>query len=526
MSIYITVLLWVLIPLLIINGLIFLTSDMLSVFVGGMLSLKLLCYSLFFSYSFLLGYKAQTGGGIIILVLLLILGLFLWQSFISWVEPGTLWREAVGAIIFLGVILSVGILCRYGIKAGGLLRLSSILAFAIVAFVYITVCLSTVCGAYSPIPEELFWKDAYPEKGKNGTVFFHHSKLHINPFDSRVIGVFRFNDKNEYVGYSASMYESHEIVNSGFKVDDTIKASTCDFIHSSYEPLLSNFMSDCQDALYMKEGDYCVFLYTEKGALYRKEFDYHRNGIVKQARTYTYDRETGFHIEREKTIEFDELGFCDKSGRVRWNIKDFHQTDTVIDMESRYGQAYDPAARNRKYALPQQLIIDSFVTVESKTASPDSLRKYSSLDFPLDEYYKLGGVNGHAISVYVNTDEYKWRKIYLSDFTQLGNVEQMYSFIDALELSCLDTGMWVRIGEQSMVVGEDDECCSFVLKEVVKGGKALALYFFDDYAVTADSRFCFYFNPSIHKDMEIQKRAGAAWNEMKKIFMEYKEKEN
>ena len=60
----------------------------------------------------------------------------------------------------------------------------------------------------------------------------------------------------EYVGYSASMYESHEIVNSGFKVDDTIKASTCDFIHSSYEPLLSNFMSDCQDALYMKEGDY------------------------------------------------------------------------------------------------------------------------------------------------------------------------------------------------------------------------------------------------------------------------------
>ena len=54
----------------------------------------------------------------------------------------------------------------------------------------------------------------------------------------------------------------------------------------------------------------------------------------------------------------------------------------------------------------------------------------------------------------------------------------------------------------------------------------LALYFFDDYAVTADSRFCFYFNPSIHKDMEIQKRAGAAWNEMKKIFMEYKEKEN
>ncbi|MCS2692147.1 hypothetical protein NXY29_03365 [Bacteroides fragilis] len=87
MSIYITVLLWILIPLLIINGLIFLTSDMLSVFVGGMLSLKLLCYSLFFSYSFLLGYKAQTGGGIIILVLLLILGLFLWQSFISWVEP-------------------------------------------------------------------------------------------------------------------------------------------------------------------------------------------------------------------------------------------------------------------------------------------------------------------------------------------------------------------------------------------------------------------------------------------------------
>lgn len=88
MSIYITVLLWVLIPLLIINGLIFLTSDMLSVFVGGMLSLKLLCYSLFFSYSFLLGYKAQTGGGIIILVLLLILGLFYGNHLLVGLNPG------------------------------------------------------------------------------------------------------------------------------------------------------------------------------------------------------------------------------------------------------------------------------------------------------------------------------------------------------------------------------------------------------------------------------------------------------
>lgn len=37
MSIYITVLLWVLIPLLIINGLIFLTSDMLSVLSGDVI---------------------------------------------------------------------------------------------------------------------------------------------------------------------------------------------------------------------------------------------------------------------------------------------------------------------------------------------------------------------------------------------------------------------------------------------------------------------------------------------------------
>lgn len=57
MSIYIIVLLWVLILLLIINGFIFLISDMFSVFVGGMLFLKLLCYSFFFLYSFLFGYK-------------------------------------------------------------------------------------------------------------------------------------------------------------------------------------------------------------------------------------------------------------------------------------------------------------------------------------------------------------------------------------------------------------------------------------------------------------------------------------
>lgn len=40
MSIYITVLLWILIPLLIINGLIFLTSDMLSCFCRGDVILK------------------------------------------------------------------------------------------------------------------------------------------------------------------------------------------------------------------------------------------------------------------------------------------------------------------------------------------------------------------------------------------------------------------------------------------------------------------------------------------------------
>lgn len=37
-----------------------------------------------------------------------------------------------------------------------------------------------------------------------------------------------------------------------------------------------------------------------------------------------YDWKIGFYIEREKIIEFDELGFCDKLGRVRWNIKDFY----------------------------------------------------------------------------------------------------------------------------------------------------------------------------------------------------------
>lgn len=54
-----------------------------------------------------------------------------------------------------------------------------------------------------------------------------------------------------------------------------------------------------------------------------------------------------------------------------------------------------------------------------------------------------------------------------------------------------------------MVVGEDDECCSFVLKEIVKGDKVLVLYFFDDYVVMVDLRFCFYFNFFIYKDMEI-----------------------
>lgn len=527
-SIYLKTLLWILIPLCILNGLGFVFSygDMLGVFLAGMFSLVLLCWGLFFSYSFLLGYKAGKGKGIAVTVLLLIIGGFLWQSAGSWVEPGTLWRRLVYAILFFGVILSVGRLCRYGIKAGGFIRLGSILVFIIVAFVSVTICLSTLCGAYSPVPEGLFWKDAYPEKAENGTVFFHDTKMSINPFDSRVIGVFRFNDKKEYVGFSSSIYECHKIENQRYQVNDTIKASTCDFIHNSYEPLLSNFMSDCRDALYRKEADYCVFLYTKEGLLHRKEFDYHSNGIVKQARSYTYDREKGFHIEEEKTIEFDELGFCDKKGRVRWSIKDFHQTDTVIDIESRYGLAYNPIAKDGKYTESQQFIIDSFITVESKATHPDSLKKYSSLDFPLDEYYKLGSLNGHTISVDISIDEYKWRKIYLSDFTPLKTTEQMYSFVDALELSRLDTGMWVRIGEQSFVVGKDDECYSFMLKENVKDGNIMVLYLFGNYAVTVDSRFCFYFDPSVHKDPEIRKRAKESWNEMEKIFVEYKEKEN
>lgn len=156
-----------------------------------------------------------------------------------------LWWEVVGVIIFLGVIFFVGILCCYGIKVGGFFCLSLILVFVIVVFVYIIVCLLIVCGVYFFIFEEFFWKDVYLEKGKNGIVFFYYLKLYINFFDLRVIGVFCFNDKKEYVGYSVSMYESYEIVNLGFKVDDMIKVLICDFIYSSYELLLSNFMFDC-----------------------------------------------------------------------------------------------------------------------------------------------------------------------------------------------------------------------------------------------------------------------------------------
>lgn len=528
MSIYITVLLWIVIPVLILNivTLVFSNGDTLGVALVGLYSLMFVCWGIFLAYSFLLGYKAGEGALIAIPVLLLIAGVFLWQSSGSWIEPGTLWRQFLSGAVLFGVLLFAGLLCQYGVKTGGFMHFGTILVSVVIGFICIVICLSRMCGAYSPLPEELFWKDAYPETIKNGTVLFHDAKIYINPFDSRVIGVFRFNDKGEYVGFSSSRYECHKIVNSAFKVNDEIKASTCDFVYTGYEPLLNDFMADCRDALYVKEKDYCVFLYTKEGFLYRKEFDYHSNGIVKQARSYTYDRETGFHIEEGKTIEFDELGFCENNGLLRWDINDFRQTDTVIAAERRYGQVYNPTVTDKKYTVSQQAIIDSFITVESRTGNAGTLKKYSSLDVPLDEYYKLGTVNGHVISVHINTDSYKWRNRGLHGFTQLKTVDQMYTFIDALELSSLDTGMWKRIGKQSLVVGDDDECYSFMIKENAKGGKALVLYILGDYAVTADSRFSFHLNPYAHKDVELQKKAGEAWDKMMNIFTEYKEKEN
>jgi hypothetical protein len=516
MSVFIATLLWIVIPVLVFNLLALILSggDQLGFFLVGFYSLSFVCWCIFLSFSFLLGYKAGGGAIIAVPVLVLIAGIYLWQSFGSWNEPGTLWWQAGNVALFFTVLFSVGLLCKYGIKTGGIIRVGAVVVTVITVFVSIMISLSNLCGAYSPLPEELFWKDAYPEKTANGTVYFHDKKIIINPFDSRVIGIFRFDDKGNYVGFSSSQYEIHKIVNSYFKPDSAARASTCDFIHDRYVPLLNSFMADCSDALYVKKGNCCIFLYLKNDTLHRKEFDYHDNGVVKQARAYTYDPQTGFHIKEGYTLKFDELGFCDKRGSVRWRLKDFRTTDSANGIERHYGQEYDPTSPKDEYTAPRQAIIDRFITVESQTPA----KKYSSLHMPLDEYYKLGDCNGNNISVHVKRDAYKWLYTDTYGFTCLKTVKEMIAFVDALELSRVETGMWERIGEQSHVVGDNDECHSFMIRENVKEGKKLVFYFFDDHAVTVDSRFSFYPAPDIHPDATIREEARESWQKMKDIF--------
>ena len=516
MSVFIATLLWIVIPVFVLNllALILSGSDKLGIFLMGLFSLSLVCWCIFLSFSFLLGYKAGGGAAIAVPVLVLIAGVYLWQAAGSWSEPGTLWRQAESIALLFAVLFSVGLLCRYGVKAGGIIHAGAVVVTVITVSVCIIIGLSELCGAYSPIPTELFWKKAYPKKTANGSVHFHDEKIMINPFDSRVIGLFRFDDKGNYVGFSSSRYENHKIVNSYFKPDSTPRASACDFIHDRYIPLLNRFMADCHDALYLKKGDYCVFLYLKNDTLCRKEFDYHENGVVKQARSYTYDPRTGFHVEEGNNLEFDELGFCDKRGTVRWSIKDFRETNSADEIERRYGQEYDPTSPKDSYTTPRQAIIDRFITTESQMPAP----KYSSLHLPLDEYYELGNCKERTISVHVKTDAYKWLDTDTYGFSALKTVEQMLSFIDALELSRLETGMWERVGEQSHVVGQEDECYSFMIEENVKEGKKLVFYFFDDHAVTVDSRFSFTPDPDAHPDTAIRERARQSWQEMRETF--------
>lgn len=519
MSIYVATLLWIVIPILVLGllGFIFSGGDGMAIFIIGMYSLIFVGWAIFLSFSFLLGYKAGAGAMIAVPVLLLLAGVYLWQVSSGWVEPGTLWRETRSLVIFFVILLSAGMLCRWGLRANGFAFIGAILLTAITILACIIICLSKLSGAYSPIPREPFWKEVYAEKMKNGTTYFHDEKMILDPFTARVIGVYRFNNTGAYVGFSTSQYEEHKIVNNFSRPDSAERATTCDYIHDRYVPLLDDFMADCHDALYIKKENCCVFLYLKDGKLCRKEFDYYPNGVVKQVHTYTYDAQTGFHVNEYDRLEFDELGFSESRGVIRWRVQDFHESDDAVNIEHRYGQPYDPAVPKENYTDSQQTIIDRFLSVKNQTPP----EKYSSLAFPLDQYYKIGGINGNIISIYIKPDAYKWLDTDTHGFTPLETVEQMYSFVDALELSRLETGMWERIGEQSHVVGVDDECSCFMIKENIEDGKTLVFYFFGDAIVTVDSRFCFRFDPSVHQDAELQQKAVQSWDAIKDLVKQY-----
>lgn len=556
MNVFIVTLLWVVGIALAIVLLFFVLSgfEFAAILYGGFFMALFLPGILWLLYSFLLGYTGGKGWLTALPVMLFLLVIYGFQSLLSYAgQPtcleGAFFSNLLGIGIACVLFIGVGVLCRYGVRQGIYVQWATYLfgsAAAVFGF-YLVLAFLTRQGSVLLIEEKAFWRPPYAEVQKDGTVLIRDKRLFINPFPSRVIGVFSYNDRGEYCGLSVDDYEEHKITKND--LDDQYardSISTAVLVHNNYLPSVRTFLSDCREALYVKNDSCAVLLYLANDTLRRKEFDYHKNGLIRQMRSYVYQGRQGFHIEEEKTKEFDELGYAAGTSLFfSWHYKDFVTVDeAALNIEAAFGKAYTPL--NGDYSPRQQEIIEKYLRVTKN--EPDTTQSIdpSALEMPLDEYYQLGGINGKTISIHIDTKSYRWKYPEPHHFEALKEIPPMDTIIAALDLCRLEPGMWERVGEQSMLVGTEDQCYRILIWEnkstfdigaKEEGAKknasapsatkenGVVFYLFDKYAVTADSRFLFRFDPTLHTDPKLQEKARTSWEQMMKIFEEHKNNE-
>lgn len=271
-----------------------------------------------------------------------------------------------------------------------------------------------------------------------------------------------------------------------------------------------------------------VFLYIKNDTLHRKELEFYQNGIISQMRSYTHKGRYGFEID--SVVTFDELGYndSDMSFDNLWSYSDFIDSEEHLNIESKFGAEYDVDSLN--YTDNQRAIIEKYINIESNYNNPDTTQVATSLDVPLDEYYQLGNINSKCIYLYIDRNKYTRIDPKPEGFKYVKSVKDAQNIIHALELSSLETGMWVSIGKQSMF---DGECFRIMISEGKKMLDAtpesvlqkraalknsatktdnLVIYIFNEYAITADSRFLFRRNLKIGQNQNEQRKCDELWN--------------
>lgn len=485
--------------------------------------------------SFWLGYTVGRCWLIAVPVMVVILLIYIAGStgFFSYAPSASTLADIISDIstmVVFGIVLfGAGIFARYGIHKDGYIQILSFINILVMGFITIYFALAFTNERSRYVEEKnLFWTSVYDDVQHDNTVLIRDNKLRLNPLPAKIVAVFKYNDKGNYCGWSTSPSDKYIVVNNRFDEKHQRKITgKATFVHTRYLPAVMAFMADCHDAIYKKRYDLTVFLYMKDDTLHRKELEYHQNGIIREMRSYTHKGLDGFEIDN--VVQFDELGYndSDMSFDNLWNYNDFIDSAEHLDIESKFGTEYTVDSLN--YTDNQRYIIKKYISVESNYNSSDTTKTATSLDVPLDEYYQLGNINSKYIYVYIDRNEYT--RIYPKQegFKSVKSTQDAQDIINALELSSLETGMWVGLGEQSMF---DGECFRIMISEgkkmvdhvsdsVLKKRAALkntdtktdnlVIYLFNEYAITADSRFMFRRSLKIDQDKTEQRKCDELW---------------